>query len=482
MPTDALDRTRYVNPLVDRYADEAMSRNFSDERKFRTWRQLWIALAEAEKELGLDITDAQIAELKAHAEDIDYELARKKEKEIRHDVMSHIYAYGVVCPLARPIIHLGATSATITDNTDLIQMRDGLEHLRRKLAALIDRLAAFAQRYRDLPCLAFTHLQPAQLTTLGKRALLWLQDFVLDLEELEYRSNTLPFLGVKGTTGTQASFLQLFQGDHEKVEKLDRLVARRMGFSQTFRVSGQTYPRKVDYAILASLAGLAASAHKMANDVRLLQSRGELEEPFDETQVGSSAMAYKRNPVRCERLSALARHLMANSLNPAITAASQFFERTLDDSANRRLSIPEGFLAADAILNLLLNVASGLVVYPKIVQRTVREQLPFMATEAILMAGVQAGGDRQLLHEVIRRHSMEVIQAIREEGRANDLLERLAGDPAFARVRDRISSLSAPEQFIGRSPQQVDSYIKDVVTHIRTRYAQHLGQASELQV
>ena len=479
----AEDHSRYVNPLVDRYASEEMVYNFSDLRKFRTWRQLWIALAVAEKELGLDITDEQVAELKAHADDIDFDLARQKEKELRHDVMAHVHTYGEVCPKARGIIHLGATSAYVGDNTDLIQIRDALGQVSRKLAAVIDQLASFATENRNLPCLAFTHIQPAQLTTLGKRAVLWLQDLVLDLEDFEFRLQTFKFRGVKGTTGTQASFLELFGSDHQKVEKLDRLVAEQMGFDEIWPVTGQTYPRKVDYSILSSLAGLAISAHKMANDVRLMQTRGEMEEPFGKSQVGSSAMAYKRNPMRSERLSALARHVIANTMNPAFTAVSQFFERTLDDSANRRLSIPDAFLGVDAILNILLNVVSGLVVYPKVIERYVNEQLPFMATEAILMAGVQAGGDRQDLHERIRQHSMDVTQEMREGTIvSNDLLDRIAADPAFVSVKDNFGLLTASERFIGRSPQQVEMYIEKFVEPIRQRYAEHLGQTAELNV
>jgi adenylosuccinate lyase len=482
MAEGTVDRSQYVNPLVDRYASREMSRNFSDERKFRTWRRLWVALAEAEKELGLDISEEQIAELKAHEEDIDFEFARKKEKELRHDVMAHIHTYGEACPKARAIIHLGATSAYVGDNTDLIQMRDGLDLLIRKLAAVIDRLASFAEQWRELPCLAYTHIQPAQLTTLGKRAVLWLHDFVMDMEELEYRRRTLKFLGVKGTTGTQATFLQLFGGDHGKVERLDQIVAENMGFEESYPVTGQTYPRKVDYRILASLAGVAISAHKMANDIRLMQSRGELEEPFEKKQVGSSAMAYKRNPMRCERLTGLARHVIANTVNPAFTATSQFFERTLDDSANRRLSIPEAFLAVDSILILSLNIVSGLVVYPKVIERYVCEQLPFMATEAILMAGVQAGGDRQVLHEAVRKHSMDVTVAVREDGARNDLIERLAADPAFSAIKDQIPGLSSPEQFIGRSPRQVDRFVSDRVKPVRERYAEFLDQSVEVSV
>lgn len=482
MSADTRDRSQYVSPLVDRYASREMAAIFSDDEKFRTWRRLWIALAESEKELGLEISDEQIAELKAHVDDIDFELARQKEREFRHDVMAHVHTYGEACPKARGIIHLGATSAYVGDNTDLIQIRDGLDLVVHKLAAVISRLASFAETWKDLPCLAFTHLQPAQLTTLGKRAALWLHDFVLDLEELEYRRQTLRFRGVKGTTGTQATFLQLFGGDHEKVERLDRLVAERMGFEETYAVTGQTYPRKVDFAILASLAGLAISAHKLANDIRLMQSRGEMEEPFGKKQVGSSAMAYKRNPMRCERLTALARHVIANTANPAFTAASQFFERTLDDSANRRLSIPEAFLGVDSILILCLNVVDGLVVYPKVVARYVREQLPFMATESILMAGVQAGGDRQALHEAVREHAMDVTLAVREEGAPNDLLDRIAADPLFSAIKGQLSGLSSPEKFIGRSPQQVERFIADRIAPIRARYAEFLDQSGEVSV
>ena len=482
MSEDSADRTKYVNPLVDRYASEEMSYNFSDERKFRTWRQLWISLAKAQKKLGLDIKDEQIAELESKADDIDFAFAREKERELRHDVMAHVHTFGEVCPGARAIIHLGATSAYVGDNTDLIQIRDALDLITPKLAAVIDRLAAFGEQWKDLPCLAFTHIQPAQLTTLGKRAILWLQDFVLDLEELESRREKLKFRGVKGTTGTQATYLQLFEGDHGKVEQLDALVAEEMGFEESYPVTGQTYPRKVDYTVLASVAGFAISAHKMANDIRIMQSRGELEEPFGKKQIGSSAMAYKRNPMRCERLTALARHIMVNTMNPAFTASSQFFERTLDDSANRRLSIPEAFLAADAILSICLNVVDGLVVYPKVIGRYVGEQLPFMATEAVIMAGVQAGGDRQALHEAVRQHAMAVTVAVREEGAKNDLLERIAADPLFAAIKNELPGLASPEAFVGRSPQQVVSYVRDYVAPVRERYADALGQTAELSV
>jgi len=482
MSEDSVDRTKYVNPLVDRYASEEMSYNFSDERKFRTWRQLWIALARTQKKLGLDIKDEQIAELEAKADDIDFDFAREKERELRHDVMAHVHTFGEACPGARAIIHLGATSAYVGDNTDLIQIRDALDLIIPKLAGVIDLLAVFGEQWKDLPCLAFTHIQPAQLTTLGKRAILWLQDFVLDLEELESRREKLKFRGVKGTTGTQASFLQLFEGDHGKVEQLDGLVAEEMGFDESYPVTGQTYPRKVDYTILASLAGFAISAHKMANDIRIMQSRGELEEPFGKKQIGSSAMAYKRNPMRCERLTALARHIMVNTMNPAFTASSQFFERTLDDSANRRLSIPEAFLGTDAILSICLNVVDGLVVYPKVIGRYVGEQLPFMATEAVIMAGVQAGGDRQALHEAVRQHAMVVTVAVREEGARNDLLDRIAADPLFAAIKGQLPDLASPEAFVGRSPQQVVSYVRDYVAPVRERYADALGQTAELSV
>ena len=482
MSEDSADRTKYVNPLVDRYASEEMSYNFSDERKFRTWRQLWISLAKAQQKLGLDIKDGQIAELESKADDIDFAFAREKERELRHDVMAHVHTFGEACPGARAIIHLGATSAYVGDNTDLIQIRDAMDLIVPKLAAVIDRLAAFGEQWKDLPCLAFTHIQPAQLTTLGKRAILWLQDFVLDLEELESRREKLKFRGVKGTTGTQATYLQLFGGDHGKVEQLDALVAEEMGFEESYPVTGQTYPRKVDYAVLASIAGFAISAHKMANDIRIMQSRGELEEPFGKKQIGSSAMAYKRNPMRCERLTALARHIMVNTMNPAFTASSQFFERTLDDSANRRLSIPEAFLAADAILSICLNVVDGLVVYPKVIGRFVGEQLPFMATEAVIMAGVQAGGDRQALHEAVRQHAMAVTVAVREEGAKNDLLERIAADPLFAAIKNELPGLASPEAFVGRSPQQVVSYVRDYVAPVRERYADALGQTAELSV
>ncbi len=477
-----VDRTQYVNPLVDRYCSEEMSYNFSDVRKFRTWRRLWIALAESEQQLGIEITDEQVEELKANEDNIDFEFARQKEKELRHDVMAHIHTFGEVCPKARGIIHLGATSAFVGDNTDLIQIRDALDMVIRKLAAIIDALATFAAEWKDLPCLAFTHIQPAQLTTLGKRATLWLQDFVLDMEELEFRKKTLRFRGVKGTTGTQASFLQLFKGEGDKVDELDELVTEKLGFTQRYGVTGQTYPRKVDYSVLSALAGVAITTHKMANDIRLMQTRGELEEPFETKQIGSSAMAYKRNPMRCERLTALARHVISNTMNPAFTAASQFFERTLDDSANRRLSIPEAFLGIDAIQSICLNVIPGLVVYPKVLDRYVREQLPFMATESILMAGVQSGGDRQQLHESVRQHSMEVTVALREQSAPNDLIARLAADPAFESVKDQLGDLATPERFIGRSPQQVVRFIKEHVQPVRERYAEHLGQTAELNV
>jgi adenylosuccinate lyase len=436
--------------------------NFSAEKKFRTWRRLWVVLAEAERQLGLPITEAQIEELRAYQEQVNYEVAEARERQVRHDVMAHIYAYGLQCPTAKGIIHLGATSAYVTDNTDLVQMRDGLVLLRAKLLRLIADLAAFAARYRDLATLGYTHLQPAQLTTVGKRACLWLQDLIMDYEALEHCRAGLKFRGVKGTTGTQASFLELFAGDHAKVQQLEALVTERMGFPDAFPVTGQTYPRKQDSQVLHILSEIAASAHKFSADIRLLQSVGEMEEPFEEHQIGSSAMAYKRNPMRCERIAGLARYVMTTALNAPLTAATQWFERTLDDSSNRRLVIPEAFLASDAILRLYLNVVRGLTVYPAVVARRLQQELPFMASEALLMAGVKAGGDRQLLHERIRIHSMAAAQMVKE-GQPNDLLARVAGDPAFAAVQGELATLLAPMRFVGRAPQQVEDYLSMVV-------------------
>ena len=473
---------QYICPLVERNATPEMSYLFSAEKKFRTWRRLWVALAEAERELGLDISKKQIAELKRHAGDINFSVAEAREREVRHDVMAHVYAYGKQCPAAQPIIHLGATSCFVGDNADLIILAEALDRCIAKLANVIDRLAGFAAEHKELPTLGHTHFQPAQPTTVGKRACLWIQDFAMDLAELELRRTQLRARGVKGTTGTQASFLQLFAGDHRKVEQLDRLVAQKIGFGKTYDVTGQTYPRKVDAQILAALSGLGQSAHKFANDIRLLARLKELEEPFETSQIGSSAMAYKRNPMRAERVTALARLLITNSLNAALTAAEQWLERTLDDSANRRVSLPEAFLTADGILEICLNVSGGLVVYPEMIRANLERELPFMATEAILMAAVQAGGDRQELHERIREHSMAAARRVKLEGGDNDLLERIANDEAFAAIRDRIPSLVDARKFVGRAPQQVSTFIRRVVGPIRRRYATHLGQSSNLRV
>lgn len=467
----------YDNPLIGRYASDTMSRLWSPQTKHSTWRRLWVALAEAERELGLDISEAQIAELRSHVDDIDFAAAARYEKQLRHDVMAHVHAYGDVCPTARPIIHLGATSCYVTDNTDLILMRQGLELLRSKLVGVIDRLAEFATQYRDLPCLGFTHLQPAQPVTVGKRATLWCYDLVLDLEELEHRIASLKLRGVKGTTGTQATFLALFNGDHAKVEELDRLVVRKLGFADKYAVTGQTYTRKVDSHVLDTLGGIAQSAHKTGSDMRLLQSRKEVEEPFEKHQIGSSAMAYKRNPMRSERMCGLARFVTSLTSSAAQTASTQWMERTLDDSANRRLTIPQAFLATDAILILFRNVVDGLVVYPRVIEQHLREELPFMATEEILMAGVRAGGDRQDLHERIRVHSQEAARQVKEHGQANDLIERLAGDEAFAKV-DLTGALD-PAKFIGRAPQQVDQFVAEIVEPIRKKYAADLSRTGE---
>lgn len=455
----------YDNPLIARYASEEMSRLWGPQRKFSTWRRLWVALAEAEAELGLPISQQQIAELRSHVDDVDFEAADRYERQLRHDVMAHVHAYGDVCPTARPIIHLGATSCYVTDNTDLILLRESLELVRARLASVIDALARFAARYRDLPCLAFTHMQPAQPTTVGKRACLWAYDLAMDLTEVGHRLAELKAHGCRGTTGTQASFLALFNGDHEKVRRLDELICRKIGFDSCYTVTGQTYPRKIDAQVLAVLSGIAQSAHKMATDIRLLAHRKEIEEPFEKHQIGSSAMPYKRNPMRSERICSLARFLMNLEANAAQTLAVQWFERTLDDSANRRLVLPQAFLAADAVLILLCNVADGLVVYPQVIAKTLAEELPFMASENILMAAVAAGGDRQDLHERIRRHSQAAAAVVKEQGGRNDLLERLAADPAFAQVDLR--KVVDARQFVGRAPEQVDEFIAEVVEPIR---------------
>lgn len=459
----------YSNPLISRYASREMSQLWSPQRRHATWRRLWVALAESEKELGLNISDEQISQLKANIDNIDFEAAAKYERDLRHDVMAHVHAYGDVCPDARGIIHLGATSCYVTDNADLVLLREGLELVRNRLVQVIDALGAFAAKYRDLPCLGFTHLQPAQPTTVGKRATLWCYDLVLDLEELEHRISKLRFRGVKGTTGTQATFLSLFKGDHSKVETLDRLVTEKLGFEQSYAVTGQTYSRKVDSQIFGALSGIAQSAHKTGSDLRILQGRKELEEPFGEKQIGSSAMAYKRNPMKAERMCSLARFVMSLQSSADQTIATQWLERTLDDSAVRRLNIPQGFLAIDAVLILYQNIAGGMVVYPKSVERHLNEELPFMATEEILMAGVQAGGDRQELHEQIRVHSQEAARQVKEHGQSNDLMERLKDDPAFASVD--LSGALDGRRFVGRAPEQVDSFIDNVVQPVRDRYA-----------
>lgn len=477
-----METDRYISPLSQRYASREMQYLFSQDKKFRTWRRLWIALAEAEMELGLPITQEQIEELKAHAEDINYDVARAREKEVRHDVMSHVYAYGVQCPKARGILHLGATSCYVGDNTDLILMEEALGLLKKKLVNVIARLAEFAERYKELPTLAFTHFQPAQPTTVGKRAALWLQEFQMDLEDLDYVRGSLKLLGSKGTTGTQASFLELFEGDLEKVAALDQKIAEKMGFAACYPVSGQTYSRKTDMRVMNVLAGIAASAHKMSNDIRLLQHLKEVEEPFEKNQIGSSAMAYKRNPMRSERIASLSRYVLADALNPAITSAAQWFERTLDDSANKRLSIPEGFLAVDGILDLCLNVADGLVVYPKVIEKHLMDELPFMATENIMMDAVKAGGDRQELHERIRTLSMEAGRRVKEEGRENNLLELIAADPAFGLTVEELEKAMEPSRYTGCAKEQTEAYLARVIRPILEENQALLGITAELSV
>ena len=460
----------YESPLSSRYASREMLYLFSPDKKFTTWRRLWIALARAEMKLGLPITQAQIDEMEQHKDDIDYEAAARYERQLRHDVMAHIHAFGDLCPTAMPIIHLGATSCFVGDNTDVILMREGLELLRGKLVNLIDRLTKFAMEYRAMPTLGFTHFQPAQLTTVGKRATLWVNELVMDLEELEHRIDSLQFRGVKGTTGTQASFLELFGGDQEKVRQLEKLVSQEMGFEKVVPVCGQTYSRKMDDNVLATLSGIAQSAGKFATDLRLLSHLKEMEEPFQEKQIGSSAMPYKRNPMRCERICSLARYVIVDALNPAFTSYNQWFERTLDDSANKRISIPEAFLAVDAILQIYLNVTDGLKVYPKVIERHLREELPFMATENIMMDAVKRGGDRQALHERIRIHSVAAGKVVKEEGGQNDLVDRIAGDPMFGLTKEEILAHMDPAAYIGRCPAQVEEFDRDVVEPIRRRY------------
>ncbi len=479
---------RYVSPLSERYASREMQYIFSPDMKFRTWRRLWIALDETEKELGLSrdgkpvITDEQIEELKSHAEDINYEVARAREKEVRHDVMSHVYAYGQQCPKAAGIIHLGATSCYVGDNTDIIVMREGLKLLKKKLVNVIAELADFAEKHKAQPTLAFTHFQPAQPTTVGKRATLWMQEFYLDLEDLDYVLGNLKLLGSKGTTGTQASFLELFDGDQETIDKIDPMIAEKMGFGECFPVSGQTYSRKIDTRVASVLAGIAASAHKMSNDIRLLQHLKEVEEPFEKSQIGSSAMAYKRNPMRSERIASLSRYVMIDALNPAITSATQWFERTLDDSANKRLSIPEGFLAVDGILDLCLNVVDGLVVYPKVIEKRLMSELPFMATENIMMDAVKMGGNRQELHERIRELSMEAGRNVKVEGKENNLLELIAADPAFHMSLEELQKTMEPARYVGRSKEQVDAFLQDVIRPVLETNRDLLGVKAEITV
>ena len=474
---------KYQSPLSERYASKEMQYIFSPDKKFKTWRKLWIALAETEYELGLDsVTKEQIEELKAHADDINFDVAKAREKEVRHDVMSHVYAYGVQCPNAKGIIHLGATSCYVGDNTDIIIMTEALKLVRSKLINVIAELSAFAMKYKDLPTLAFTHFQPAQPTTVGKRATLWLHDLMLDLEDLEYVISTMKLLGSKGTTGTQASFLELFNGDHETIRKIDGKIAEKMGFDACYPVSGQTYSRKIDSRVLNVLSGIAQSAHKFSNDIRLLQHLKEIEEPFEKHQIGSSAMAYKRNPMRSERIASLSRYVMVDALNPAITSATQWFERTLDDSANKRLSIPEGFLAIDGILDLCLNVVDGLVVYPKVIYKHFMAEIPFMATENIMMDAVKNGGNRQELHEKIRQLSMQAGKTVKEEGKENNLVDLIAADPAFGLTKADIEKNLKPELYVGRAPRQVEVYLRDVVNPVLEAHKDESGVKAEINV
>ncbi|HAD20248.1 MAG: adenylosuccinate lyase [Lachnospiraceae bacterium] len=473
---------RFSSPLSERYSSKEMQYIFSQDMKFRTWRKLWIALAETEKELGLDITQEQIDELKAHKDDINYEEARAREKVVRHDVMSHVYAYGLQCPKAKGIIHLGATSCYVGDNTDIILMSEGLRLVRKKLVSVIDELARFADKYKATPTLGFTHFQPAQPTTVGKRATLWTQEFLMDLQDLNYVLDSLRLLGSKGTTGTQASFLELFDGDQEKVKKLDPMIAEKMGFKGCYPVSGQTYSRKVDTRVMNVLAGIAASATKMSNDIRLLQHLKEVEEPFEKTQIGSSAMAYKRNPMRSERIASLSRYVIVDALNPAITSATQWFERTLDDSANKRLSVAEGFLTIDGVLDLCLNVVDGLVVYEKVIRKHMMAELPFMATENIMMDAVKKGGDRQELHERIRQLSMQAGRNVKEEGMDNNLLELIAADKSFGLTLEELQSAMQPERYIGRAPQQVEEFLAETVRPVLDQFHDLLGATAEINV
>jgi adenylosuccinate lyase len=476
----ANNKTIYVSPLVERNASEEMAELFGAQKKFSTWRRLWLELAKAQKRLGLKITNAQISEMARHLDDINFSKAAKYEKKVRHDVMAHIHAFADTAPKASPIIHLGATSCDITDNADLIIIRDAMQITAGKLAAVVNLLARFAKKYRSMPTLGFTHYQPAQLTTVGKRATLWCYEFAIDLKEVEHRLETLPFRGIKGTTGTQASFLALFDGNHNKVKRLDKMVAAAFGFKNTCAVTGQTYQRKIDTLVVNTLASIAQSAHKFCNDIRLLSNLKEIEEPFEKSQVGSSAMAYKRNPMRCERVTALARFILSLATSPAMTASQQWLERTLDDSANRRIVIPEAFLAVDGILEILINVSSGLVVYPNVISAHIAAELPFMATENILMAAVKAGGNRQKLHERIRIHSHAASEQVKKFGKPNDLIERLKNDSAFAKVD--FKKVLNPNDYIGRAPQQVDEFIKDIVAPVRRKYRRELSRKVELKV
>ncbi len=472
----------YESPLSSRYCDKEMKYIFSPDMKFRTWRKLWIALAETEMELGLPVTQEQIDELKANADSINYEVAQEREKLVRHDVMSHVYAYGVQCPKAKGIIHLGATSCYVGDNTDIIIMTEALKLIRNKLITVIRHLSDFAEKYKSLPTLGFTHFQPAQPTTVGKRATLWIQDLLMDLEDVEYQLSKAKLLGSKGTTGTQASFLELFEGDHEKCRELDRKIAEKMGYNGCFAVSGQTYSRKLDFQFLSVLSGIAQSASKFSNDIRLLQHLKEVEEPFEKNQIGSSAMAYKRNPMRCERITSLSRYVMCDILNPSITAGTQWFERTLDDSANKRISVAEAFLGVDAILNLYANVADGLVVYEKVIEQRLRKELPFMATENIMMDAVKRGADRQVLHERIRVHSMEASRVVKAEGGENDLLQRIANDEAFGVTLEELVSIISPEKYVGRAPEQTQEFLDEVVKPTLEKYSDIATDKAEINV
>ena len=477
MPHDS-----YISPFSTRYASKEMQFVFSEDNKFRTWRRLWIALARAEQKQGLEITDEQIAELEAHKDDINYEDAQRRERECRHDVMSHVYAYGLQCPKAAGIIHLGATSCYVGDNTDVILMREGLQIVRRKLLNVMALLAKFADKYKGLPCLAYTHLQPAQLTTVGKRATLWLNELYMDYLEVEHRLDSLALLGSKGTTGTQASFMELFGGDSAKIKAVEQDIAQAMGFTKVVPVSGQTYSRKMDYFVVSTLSGIAQSASKFSYDMRLLQNFKEMEEPFEKSQIGSSAMPYKRNPMRSERVSSLSRYVMVDTLNTAITAGTQWFERTLDDSANKRIAVTEAFLGVDAILNILINVCDGLVVYEKVIRQRVMNELPFMATENIMMDAVKKGGNRQELHEKLRVHSQAAARVVKEEGGKNDLVEHIAADPAFMVTREEIEAILQPEKFIGRSKEQVEEYLAGIITPLLQENKELLGEKQELSV